>query len=419
MAHFVRTQADGTWVNGYVPVRSDFESLDLKQFLSINGDRGGTWSPQSNIVFGGSGLVVTGPLVVFGSSGRLNSAVNLFGDFPLLGATHKGRTRTIVQSLSDAQHGVDPVPAGATLDTLPNLLLRNGHSVQFACTDVTDQQNLQGPVTTASHYSPSLVQEIRVVDGSTLSQVEFRFRVATPRKSPPGATPRFRVFRVKFGDGSIDVLQSVVLGADDSGYASPALPSSGAAWYAGGQAQGFVYKCDQNNIVDRSRYAYYVEIIEESGNTDAPLAIVRYPDVACADAFIPLITIDPSYSPDGVTLVAGDLFLVIDAYTTRRKDLAGVYPMPATSTGNNPPRDPAFLGEYGSIVRVLSGNKFRFLYMQQQAPGPVVLGTTRLQYNTSPDESARERLRFGMIPAGNIYHSAVTTFTGITDTRWQ
>ena len=81
-------------------------------------------------------------------------------------------------------------------------------------------------------------------------------------------------------------------------------------------------------------------------------------------------------------------------------------------------RDPTYLGEYGSIVRVLHGDENRFLYMQQQAPGPIQIGVTRLLFNSSPDDND-SRLRFGLIPAGNIYHSAVTTFTGIVDTRWQ
>lgn len=61
MAHFVRTRAGGTWTNGTDLLPSEVEDFDAKLFASVNGDAGGTWAPSSQIVYGGSGLSVTGP----------------------------------------------------------------------------------------------------------------------------------------------------------------------------------------------------------------------------------------------------------------------------------------------------------------------------------------------------------------------
>lgn len=72
MAHFVRTQSDATWISGYTPPGSDFQSLDQKTFKAVNGDEGGTWAPSSPIIIGGQGQQLAGHNHLVLAGGRLS-----------------------------------------------------------------------------------------------------------------------------------------------------------------------------------------------------------------------------------------------------------------------------------------------------------------------------------------------------------
>lgn len=427
MSHFTRTQIDAVWINGYVVPHTDFESLDAKQFAGINGDLGGTWSPASNMQISGTtfGLQVTGPSVVSGPWGLLTAVVSLgIGDFPHLGANHVGRTRVLVQELSEARATAFPEPTDLTqLPILPRLTVWNDaySAIQTLGTDIVDVQ-------LGLAYGVKLTQELRVVDGSTLSTAEVRFRVPSPRAQAPVHMPRMRVVRRSTVDGSTVPLTSVAAGADANGYTSPPPVTQGAAWYAGGAAQGFVVVCDQNNAIDISQFVYFLEVIEESGQSDAPLAIRRWPDVDVVQGGTGgVLVLDENYdevnagpSVDGFPNTTGSRLLTpaaildsLDPITVTDAVRGGIYIVQApltigsTTTYGAIKRDPLFDGSEGSVVRVAHGTNRGTLYYQQQAPGPVSIGTTLL--NLQPT----------LVGYGNVYHSAVLTFTGITDTRWQ
>lgn len=74
----------GAWTN-YPVAHGALEQLDQYVFQSINGDLGGTWAPASIIEIGGSGLKVTGVLVVDGIA-TFNSSVNLTSTTTVTGA---------------------------------------------------------------------------------------------------------------------------------------------------------------------------------------------------------------------------------------------------------------------------------------------------------------------------------------------
>lgn len=67
---------DGTaWPTDYVFTQLDLQTLDQRQFESINGDLGGTWAPSSLIIIGGSGLQVTGDNLDVTSPARFHGGV--------------------------------------------------------------------------------------------------------------------------------------------------------------------------------------------------------------------------------------------------------------------------------------------------------------------------------------------------------
>lgn len=61
MAHNALIRPGGVWNTLSAVTKLEWETFDLRQFQSINGDLGGTWAPSSQIIIGGSGLRVTGP----------------------------------------------------------------------------------------------------------------------------------------------------------------------------------------------------------------------------------------------------------------------------------------------------------------------------------------------------------------------
>src|SRR5689334_2119183 len=60
MAHndYIRTLH--IWSGDAVVSVAEFETFDIRQFQSINGDLGGTWTPADVITIGGDGLTVAG-----------------------------------------------------------------------------------------------------------------------------------------------------------------------------------------------------------------------------------------------------------------------------------------------------------------------------------------------------------------------
>lgn len=80
MAHnaYVRGNVgSGLWTSLPV-VHGYMEQLDQYVFQSVNGDLGGTWAPATTLIFGGSGVSVTGPFVSSGNAG-FTGAVQFLG----------------------------------------------------------------------------------------------------------------------------------------------------------------------------------------------------------------------------------------------------------------------------------------------------------------------------------------------------
>lgn len=219
-------------------------NLDEKTKRALNGHGGGFWAPSAPIVIGGAGLEIQGGCYLLGGSSveATNSSPIVFGsntadDYFELAPGHEARSQAKLLQVGDAH---TPKPSDLQISTL------------YAC--------VQARAKGARFFTP-----IRVVDGGTIAAVAFHFRVTESHAAVPQELPQFRVVRVD-ADGTVEPLRAPDATTDEHGrvYFGP-TPASGAAWYAAGAGQSFSYACNQNNLVDVARFAYFAEITEESG----------------------------------------------------------------------------------------------------------------------------------------------------------
>lgn len=425
MGNNVRTQADGTWVDGYTPPPSDWEDLERKIHGSWNGDRGGAYvsiGAGNGYTFAGSGLQVTGPTrltyggQIVGGTGAFKIRDNTW---PQLGSTHAGRTQKIVQPIhsiisSNKYLWSRNVPAG----------MHGVGSIALACRRTFG----------ASVDVPDLYTPFRVVDGSTLASLRIYFRVAVKRQHAPIAMPKFRVMRIA-KDGLTTKPVPLKLTSDGTGFASPALVTSPSAWYANGAAQFFDYVCDQNNVIDVANYSYLLHIVEEEGLTapndqfDGLRLIERKGDVI---AITPNNLADTNY--DGPVAweglnpgTGGYRSLIVDPEGAAETGFSARNGIWLTQTAaawsrtsdldNDQDWTPYF------IVGVSGGRTNQESIWQCTYPfsGMTMnLSTTSLQYSDAAaggDRFTKPKFQVAQ-PRGNIYHSVVPTFS-VSDLRFQ
>lgn len=246
MAHFTRTLPDATWINGYTATGANLDSLDGKTVKAINGDGGGAWAPAAAITIGGEGIrmvgatlnLLTGASVVLPAAGKKIRFGN--NDF-----FKKSYAQSHMIALSDAIHQQDQ---------------RGQWRISTLLSD-SGLQSMQAGV--------KLRQQIRVHDGSTIYLARFYYRIYATHVSIPSQLPQFRVFRV--GMTGVEEPMASGAGIGPAGWVTLTTPANVAAYNAGsgggGSAvQSFDYTVSINNVVDISKYRYYVEIIEESGS---------------------------------------------------------------------------------------------------------------------------------------------------------
>ncbi|HNX51564.1 MAG TPA: hypothetical protein PKL08_15450 [Thermoanaerobaculaceae bacterium] len=441
MPNNTRTQADGTWVDGYTPPATDWEDLERKVFGSWNGDKGGAYAAPSGAagdpyVFNGAGFQVTGPTrlsyggVIYGGSGAftLRDAT-----WPELAIGHRARTRSIVCPIH--QWSI-PANAPITAGTWPSrtYLWSTRHpyagvgSVALSCRQTTSLV-----IETADLYI-----NLRVVDGALLTKVTIFFRIASKRKLAPIAMPKMRVLRVPRDSG--DAFQTKLPEplkdtTDGLGFDFLPLVTSPDAWYNNGAVQSFDYICDQNHIIDVENYSYVVHLIEETGalspsdEFDGIRLVERKQDCVYQLLNTVALTGDATNTPDGITTgTVGSRILVTDPDETIDQgsdQLAGGY---------NSVRNGIWITAAGAwtratdaddtqdftpnwIVRINSGGinmnaTWQCLY-------PDLSQRISLAGPTGGIEATNARPRVEpAIPKGNIYHCLVPTFE-VSDLRFQ
>lgn len=373
------TVVDGaiTWTCMYATsvLSSELAQFDTNISGSMNGVDGGCGAPSAfAIAINGAGLKITGPLTVarggmlYMLTGRANFDP---GQFPQLGPGHSGRTRNFVYSFLRAR----PVPfamwrvhratssmqsfAPSYTDwTTPGVGLANLHFIGVAG---------NGLQTSVGTKTPGLSLGLRGVHGATIGQITINFRVSTPHDSLPATMPSARLLRVDQNGNGIPC-SSVASGADSDGWVYAAKPASASGWYNQGNPQSFVLPCDQNNVVDRTKYNYRLEVREEQGLTGYPWVLrVMQPCLAAYDgAAWPLSPSTVGGTVDGVALPAGGgaRILVLNALT----GVNGIYVTTPTS-GNQPwlyAGDLSSSSQFsaGFVVGVQQGQKYAGTYFQ-------------------------------------------------------
>ena len=347
------------------------------------------------ISFAGAGLVVNGPTVVQGK-GRLRTSASgrvEFGDddWPVYAPGHVRRKRTI---LTPCALG-DSLPEGSSsvrMDTAARQFV--------ACSFARDD----GSVEVGQLFVP-----LRVHDGGTIDRATIGFRVGRRHTLLP-TMPRARIVRVDRAGEKVP-LTSQAAGADPDGWVTygPA-PSAAAAWFDGGRSKRLEIPCDQHNVVDKSQYTYWAEVVEESGLEDPPFTIQVKDDVEVARTSG---STSGEQVIDGVTALNGTRVLQMSA-----GHLTGIWLVRAGEWERAPDaRTPEQL-QGGLLVRALSGSVFNNMVFRHATPTPSKVAQGLLD---SGDE-----LRFDPswwtttdAFAGNIWQAVSVRHVDIEDGRFQ
>lgn len=193
------------------------------------------------------------------SGGRLELADN---DYPQLATGHTGRTVTRIVRASQAVWGTSDnatdtglLDASAVWETFDGTTLQARFSgVLFLTVDTLDSLASAGFVLCLDPY---------LIDGATLTNVAVRLDPAGAHVALPGRMPRFAVCRIA-GDATVVTLHS----------AGNAIADTSASTGVYEAAHLVTSAMDQNNVVDKSQYSYWVGVWNEGGtNAVAQLAV--------------------------------------------------------------------------------------------------------------------------------------------------
>lgn len=412
MPNNARTLPDGSYVDGATMTPAQWEDLERKIFGSWNGTRGGAYCTAGDrYVFGGSGILVLAPTrLTHGGSvyGGANTFIIRNGIWPELAPGHIGRTRSVM------------CPLESFLSPRKYLWSRNHSFGGVGSVALAARQSYGRTIETPELYAP-----LRVIDGATLTKVELRFRVASPRQYAPLGMPKLRIVRVPI-DSRTNALEP--LRSANDGYDGPAAVTTGAAWYAGGAAQTFTYVCDQNSVIDTSRYHYLVHLIEEVGalTPEDPFDGVRFVErktnairaVLNSNALTGDVpTIDGATTIGGVRVLVVDSDAAIDAGTDSNDSVKnGIWVADSfgawlRATDLDEPSD----FSPGWVVSIPFGTINGGSLWQCEHPS----SNSRITLSSGAADATSTRPR--IVPAkpkGNIYHSLTPTFE-LTDLRFQ
>jgi hypothetical protein len=255
---------------------SEFETVESRVASAVNGDDGSAHAPTSAITITGGALVpllVLGPVVASRAAGKVfanctattggDPTIQLQdGDWVELEEGNPFTTHIVANETADGRG----VPSYHWVTRTDGGLQAYGPAY-----DLDDGNGSQ----VARAYVP-----IRAHDASTLTQVTIYFRVGAAHPTVPSTMPQIRVLR-QDQSGNCVALTSTNAGGDANGYVSLPTATSGAGWYASGASQSFTLQCDQNNAIDVSQYAYFVELVEEQGLSGYPwVTVYKAPVVA-------------------------------------------------------------------------------------------------------------------------------------------
>lgn len=250
MPNFTRELADEAWYIGRRPgVSGAVRNMDEKSTMAANGHGGSTHAPTAPITVIGKGFGCAG---VWTFEGAFTTGAGLYiehgaqhaGDFLRLDVVnHPGRNR---------QQFARPMPC--VVDSVGGTLATDNDPTHV----------------TTRFPGAQVLFPIEPHDGSTFQSCRLSFRIPQTVRSPSNVpnVPKFRVVRVDM-NGNVEALHTARSGAylDDGYLPVPVLYETLADYHNGGASQlSAIYDADQNDLIDRSKYAYFVDFVEESGS---------------------------------------------------------------------------------------------------------------------------------------------------------
>lgn len=396
MANFTRTQADGTWVLGYQVTAADLQDLARKCVEGVNGTVGGVYAPTAPIYVNGAGLTVTGPTDIRGDGilriAGAGSVVLSDNDYQDLLPGHPGRTRTIWHAMAPARG----IGQNAFLLTSP---IPTGGVQAIAST--VRRQAREEPV--------EFLRELRVHNGARMTAARVRFRVTTQHFSVPAKMPKFRVFRLDVTTGISESMSTTPLG---DGFVPVTTPASGAAWMNGGLAQEFSVPVNVNNVVDTSKYVYFLHVVDEvSGLNGYPYSV---------DVFEPYLTrasIKPNEltgNVDGFSIAAGVPALFKDEVDPSKN---GVWTAPGALGG------PAAAGAWTRYPGMSNSGQFKqgtVFYVSPFLDGKTNPDTVWQMFIPQPFDLGTSAVKFlKPVPNGTLFLGVSADFDSITTTAFQ
>ena len=275
MSHTWVNGLHGQWFNGYVPSATDWETLDLYDTYAVNGDGGsnGTpYTPAANVVVSGAGLWIAGPSYLkTGVQFETSTAHGLVlgdSDYPLLVNSHPGSTRVLHSSPGRGLSAIGWFSGGVGSNgVLPYYLRDAGTAAGIG----------PGVGQTAGH----LLVPLRVHQGGTITQATVTVG-PTSHSGLPAVFPAVRLIQVD-ALGNVTVLTAAGTG-DANGFVQVHPTPILSAWN-GSTAVTWTWTAVAGVVVDRTRFAYYAELVDEYGTNSAEGNV--FYDVAVTLADIP------------------------------------------------------------------------------------------------------------------------------------
>ena len=267
MSHGSYYKPSGIWANGDVPGAAFFTYLDQRLFKLIDGDGGGTWAPSAALTIGGSGIIMSGPLVISGADATLSSGkkITVTGSGSKIITASGGRFvlgDNDYPTFSAARSAARVLPANATVYTT------------METTSGTSQQTAAGQL--------FQLQIPSIFHGATLLSAQAFFVPSSGYNGQPtgaGTQVKLGVARVYYNGGAVDNLLST-----GGGLVTYPTPASGTAYYNAGAITSLTFSSDQNNVMDLANYYYFVSVFGEDGsnyhaNTNFTTVVVTFANI--------------------------------------------------------------------------------------------------------------------------------------------
>lgn len=260
MAHLLRAQPDVVWKRGYVTVGADMATIDQNTFVSVNGDAGGTWTPAADLNIGGAGMICASAWTVIGTSG--------FGlpAWSTIDTNGSNAQITFGRGTPDDVFGY-VTPASYTIVT--GFFDHYSVNPEQAAVSLNYSAAVSGVLTQGS-TGGRFVVPLRVFSGqgSTITTITLNWTVNWAHVAVPVTLPAMRVYAVDVNGTLFPLRASDGTTTDANGFQPISVATTAAAYNASNANQAFVYTCNQNQVIDVSKYSYFVEIIDESGTGD-------------------------------------------------------------------------------------------------------------------------------------------------------